>query len=299
MLIDGMELPVFKASLHNHTTTSDGLFPAEVLARLFRDAGYDIFAVSDHHAANDISGIRIPGLTVLSGIELHPAGPRNILWHILALGVPADFPGVYPTGRAAVAAAKAVGALVYVAHPADCGLRTEDILELGDIDGIEIYNSGPRMIGRGISDEICDQLLDAGLRPCRVIATDDCHDWTSFALGWTMIAAPENTPAAVFDALRRGRFYATQGPEFHSIEFKDGHFRATFTDAVSAVVIGNRGLGECIRVPRWPMPGAEKPPVSSLDADVSSWPAGSYVRCQITDAGGHMAWTQPCFIEPA
>lgn len=297
MFIDGKELPVFKASLHNHSTSSDGLLPVADLARLYRDAGFDVFAISDHGVANDVSGIDIPGMTVLSGIELHPAGPRGILWHILALGVPGDFPGTgHKDGKAAADAAREVGAVIYVPHPCWTGLHTEEILELGPVQGIEIYNSGSRLLGRGLSDEIWDQMLDAGCRPCQAIATDDCHLWDSFALGWTMIAAPDRSPAALYDALRNGRCYASEGPEFHSIQLSDGHFSATFTEAVSAVVVSNRGLGYCARMPGAPIPGFEPPPVTSLDVDVSHWPKGNYVRCQIADAKGRRAWSQPYFL---
>ena len=296
MLYNGIEYPVFRASLHNHTTSSDGRFTVAELAGLFHDAGYDVFAVSDHRVPNDVSNINIPGLTVISGIELHPMGPRGILWHILALDVPKDFKGIYDTGKEAVDAAKAVGALVYAAHPRWCGLHVEEILELGELNGIEIDNSGCRLIGRAVNDEIWDELLDAGARPCHALATDDCHDWNCFAQGWTMIAAEENTHDCIMDALRKGRFYATQGPDFHSIEFRDGHFRATFSEAVSAVVVGSRDLGVCGAMPRWPMPGCERAPATSIEADVSSWPKGSWLRCQICDANHHYAWTQPFFV---
>ena len=169
-------------------------------------------------------------------------------------------------------------------------------MELGDIDGIEIHNSGCRLIGRAVSDEIWDELLDAGMRPCNALATDDCHEWNSFAQGWTMIAAEDNSEKCIMDALRCGRFYATQGPDFHCIEFHDGHFHATFSEAISAVVVGNRGLGVCGKMPRWPMPGCEGKPATSIEVDVSSWPKGSYLRCQICDCKGHFAWTQPFFV---
>ena len=296
MLYNGIEYPVFRASLHNHSTSSDGFFTVQQHAGFFRDAGYDVFAISDPRVANDVSSINIPGLTVISGIELHPMGPRGILWHILALGVPKDFKGIYDTGKEAVDAAKAVGALVYAAHPRWCGLHVEEILELGELNGIEVFNSGCRLIGRAANDEIWDELLDAGARPCNALATDDCHGWTEFGLGWTMIAAEENTYDCIMDALRRGRFYATQGPDFHSIEFRDGHFRATFSEAVSAVVIGSRDLGVCGKMPRWPMPGNEGAPATSIEADVSAWPKGSWLRCKICDAKHHCAWTQPFFV---
>lgn len=296
MIIDGKEYPVFKASLHNHTVGSDGSYTIEALAKYYQIAGYDIFAVSDHRVANDVTGIHIPGITVLSGIELHPMGPRGILWHILALGVPGDFPGIYETGKEAVDAAKAVGALVYVAHPAWCGLHVEEILELGELQGLEIHNSGCRLIGRSVSDEIWDQMLEAGCRPCYGLATDDCHGFGEFAQGWTMIAATENAPDAIYDALRNGRFYASTGPDIYSLELKDGHFRATFSECVSAIVVSNGDNGAIGRTPRWPIPGSEKPLATSIDIDVSNWRKGSYLRLQITDAKGRMAWAQPYYI---
>ena len=297
MYIDGKNLPVFRASLHNHSTSSDGTFTIPQLATHYRDAGYDVFSISDHDVSNDITGIEIPGITILSGVELHPLGPRGILWHILALGVPGDFKAKgYSSGSEAVKAAKDVGALVYCAHPAWCGLHTEEILELGTIDGIEIFNAGARLCKRATSDEIWDELLQAENRPCRALGVDDCHDWTAFALGWTMIAAENRSPEAIYDALRNGRFYATEGPEFHSIEFKGGHFRATFSPAETAVLVSNFAQGYCAASPGFPMIGCKGKTITEIDVDVSAFSKGSYIRCQISSPDGYQAWTQPYFI---
>ena len=296
MIIDGIETVALKANLHTHSTTSDGYFTPQCVAELYRSAGYDVLALTDHWTPNDVSTVKVPGLTLVSGIELHPWGPEQKMWHILALGTPKDFCGQYETGQDAVRAAKAVGALVYCAHPYWVGNFCHEVMALGDIDGLEVFNTGCRLIGKQYNMQIWDELLDAGMRPCQVLANDDFHGWIEFGGGWNMICALERSEAGVLDALRAGRYYCTQGPEFSLIECRDGHFRAEFTEAVSAFVISNRNQGQCVRTPRAPVPGVETPLVTSLDVDVSGYAPGSYVRCQITDAKGHMAWTQPYFL---
>ena len=51
----------YKANLHTHTTTSDGLqSPAEV-AEAYRKAGYHVLVLSDHYKTNDVSGLSRKG----------------------------------------------------------------------------------------------------------------------------------------------------------------------------------------------------------------------------------------------
>ena len=90
MNFQGQDLPVFKANLHTHTTLSDGKFSAAEVVTLYREAGYDVLAFTDHWKTNPVSSYEAQGMTLLSGMELHPGGPRNITWHFLALGLPED-----------------------------------------------------------------------------------------------------------------------------------------------------------------------------------------------------------------
>ncbi|MBE6356926.1 MAG: PHP domain-containing protein [Lentisphaerae bacterium] len=303
MILNGKETPVFKVNLHSHSTTSDGMHDPAELCCLYSLGGYDAIALTDHRKTNKVSELRTTlkekfdcDITLISGIELHPMGPRNIPWHILVLGVPEDFPGEYATGFEAAQAARNAGALLYAAHPYWCGLTSADIAELGEITGTEVYNSSCRHIGKEYNMNTWDELLDAGNRPGWALAVDDCHSPATFGMGWTMIAAKENTPDALLDALRKGEFYSTEGPEFSRIEVKDGRFIAEFSPAVSAVLVSNRSTGYCETVPRWPLPGSEKGPVTSIDVDLSRFSNSSYIRCQIKDPNGKMAWSMPYFF---
>lgn len=303
MILNGRETQVFKTNLHTHTTMSDGLHTPDEMCALYYMAGYDALALTDHHTTNKVSELHQIlkekhdfDMTLISGIELHPAGPRGISWHILALGVPEDFPGRYKSGFEAAQAARDAGALVFAAHPYWCGLTSAEIAELGPIMGTEVYNSSCRYIGKEYNMLAWDELLDAGNRPGWALAVDDCHSPGTFAMGWTMIAAKENTPEALLEALRNGEFYSTEGPEFSRIEVKDGKFYAEFSPAVSAVLVGKRSSGHCETVPRWPLPGNEKGVVTSMEVDLSHFKPGSYIRCQIKDADGKMAWSMPYFL---
>lgn len=303
IILNGKESNIYKVNLHTHTNLSDGLHSPMELCRLYSLAGYDALALTDHRKTNQISELQTTlkekmslDLQLISGIELHPASPKGS-WHILALGVPEGFPGEYATGSEAAQAARDAGALVFAAHPYWCGFTAQDIIdELGEITGTEVYNASCRFIGKEYGMNIWDDLLDSGSRPGFALAVDDCHNPAHFGMGWTMIAAENPTQDALLSALRKGDFYATQGPEFTRIEFTDKHFIAEFTPAVSACVVSNRNSGRCAASPNWPLPGHDKGEITSVDIDFSMMPEGHYFRLQIRDASGKMAWTMPYFI---
>ena len=144
----GKELPVFKANLHTHTKNSDGGYTAEEVIELYSGKGYDILAFTDHRKPNKVSAYDGKGMTLISGIELHPEGPRGIKWHLLALNVPEDFPGEYKTADDAITAVLVAGGIVFCAHPHWCGLTSQDVLHLPGLSGIEVYNTSCRFIGK-------------------------------------------------------------------------------------------------------------------------------------------------------
>ena len=304
MFLNGKERNLYKVNCHTHSTTSDGLFTPETIARLYNRTGYDAIFLTDHRQTNKISEIQtvikekyLANITVISGIELHPDGPLGKKWHILALGVPEGFPGEYSTGFEAAQAVRDVNGLVFAAHPYWCGITSKEILdELGPINGTEVFNASCRYIGREYNMNTWDELLDAGCRPGLALAVDDCHTPADFGIGWIMVAADELTPQGIIEGIRKGDFYSTEGPEFNRIEIKDGHFIAEFSPATTAVLISNRSCGRCQTSPKWPMPGNERGVVTSLDIDISDIPKGNYIRCQIKDAQGKMAWTMPYFL---
>ena len=200
----GRELSVFKASLHNHTTTSDGKKKPQELIALYADAGYDVMVLTDHMKTNNIAALDPHGMNIISGIELFANGPREITWHVLAIGVPEDFPGEKYDVQEAIDKIKGCGGLAFCAHPFWSGLTSAEILKYHGFSGTEVTNTSCRYIGRESSEECWSELIEAGM-VMGALAVDDIHGMAEFNRNWTMIAAEKNTPEAIKDALKKGQ----------------------------------------------------------------------------------------------
>lgn len=294
MMFFGRELHEYKASLHTHSTTSDGRFRPEEVIQLYADAGYDVLAFTDHKKANPVSSYEARGMTLISGMELHPKGPREILWHILGLGVPENF--IYPepeNGQQAVDAVLSAGGIAFCAHPYWCGFTSADVAQLKGILGIEVYNTSTRYIGKEYNMQCWDELLDAGFR-YTALAVDDMHSSRDLFKGFTVILAEDKSPEALLAALKKGDFYASQGPRFTRISNENGILSADFTPVTAVIGVTRRCRGVCIGVEDAEGPGSGKKEITHLEIDLSNFP-NSYIRIQLRDAAGRMAWSNPIF----
>ena len=94
----------YRGNLHGHSTFSDGHDSPEEVIRLYRQAGYDFTCLSEHYWSSkrfcaqfiiDMQGHNSDDFVTILSAELHCHGKRydrDGLWHILANGLPADFP---------------------------------------------------------------------------------------------------------------------------------------------------------------------------------------------------------------
>ena len=89
----------YRGNLHTHSDRSDGVLPPAEVCRRYRDEGYDFIALTDHfvglygYPVTDTAPYRGGGFTTLPGAELHSGAMANgELWHLVAVGLPADFP---------------------------------------------------------------------------------------------------------------------------------------------------------------------------------------------------------------
>lgn len=288
----GRELSVFKANLHTHSKNSDGGFTPEELICLYAGEKYDVLAFTDHRKTNKVASYDGKGMTLLSGIELHPAGPREILWHLLALNVPEDFPGTFEKAQDAIDAVNAAGGIVFCAHPHWCGLTSADVLTLHGLCGIEVSNTSCRFIGKENNEQCWDELISAGFVK-GALAVDDTHGSHDLFRNWTMICAENNSTAALLDALKNGFYYASQGPVFHRLEWNGNVLEAEFSEADEVVLIGKNSKGICITAPDHPLHG-DRISVTSFKKELPE----NYgpVRCRIRDKEGNYAWSAPLII---
>ena len=282
MQIDLFGKQRLKINLHTHTTLSDGKkSPDEVLAR-YREEGYDAVALTDHWYYGK-SG-EFDGMTILSGGEYNIGGSdcRNGVFHIVGFGMTRE-PSVTlsMTAQQLIDAIHDAGGLVDLAHPAWSLNTLEQILPLAHVDVTEIYNtvSGLGMSRRADSSLIVDMLASAG-RVYPLIAADDAHYYTGDeCVSWIMAEAEVNSRESILDAIRNGRFSATQGPEIHMTQEND-EFVVRCTPASEIVFFSNlvwtprAFTGDGITEARYKPRNGE-----------------CFLRAEVKDKNGKRAWT--------
>ncbi len=282
----------YRGNLHTHSTLSDGALPPEAVCAHYREAGYDFLALTDHFRQRygfpvaDTRAFRTNRFTTIPGAELHaPANSQGEIWHILAVGLPEDFPatGEAETGPDLASRAVEAGAFVAIAHPQWSSLTIDDGRALPMAHAVEIYNHVCALeCARGDGASFLDALLSEG-RDLTAIATDDAHFRQDDACGgWVMVKADANEPAALLDALKAGSFYSSQGPLIHSAEISGGALHIECSPVVDMAVLG-RG-SRVAHVHGRQMTRAELP----LDRFTGDW-----FRLVVTDASRRSAWSNP------
>lgn len=213
-----------KGNLHTHTTASDGMASIQESIRLYREAGYDFMAITDHH--KHYPGGEEDGFVILPAVELHNnsfAQPR-VCYHITGIGLeqPVELPPNSPP-QEMIRQIHAAGGFATLAHPAWSLMTQEEVAALEGFDAIEIYNGvSDAYSGRGDSSVYLDVLAARG-RLTRLTAVDDTHYYKEDLFrGFVRVKTRENTQAAILQALYDNAFYASQGPELHQITLEDG-----------------------------------------------------------------------------
>jgi hypothetical protein len=273
-----------KINLHMHTTESDGQKTPEEVCRIYRDAGYDAVAITDHWKVGQSSTFE--GMTVLPGVEYNTPGcncSKN-LFHILGIGMDTPPKGVERatcTPQGIIDAIRAVGGLVVLAHPAWSLNTPEMILPLEGVDATEIYNtiSGVHMSRRADSSLIVDMLACRG-RFYPLLAADDAHYYDSDGpVSYIMAEAEDNSTASIASAVREGRFFATQGPEIHL--WRDGDTMVVRCSPCREVIF-HSNMGWSPRV--FVGDGLE-------EARYKIYGEDAFIRAEAVDVYGRRAWT--------
>ena len=269
-----------------HTTLSDGnLSPVEAV-QLYRKNGYDAVALTDHWFFGSGSDAE-DGFTVLSGAEYNIGGNDGGgegVFHIVGVGM-SRAPSVMKSMSAQqlIDRIHEAGGIAILAHPAWSLNTPEQILPLKNVDATEIYNSVSNVheSRRPDSSLIVDMLGCRG-RFYPLVAADDTHYYEEgeACFAWIMVEAADNSRESLVRAIRRGDFYATQGPEVHLIKNEDGSFTVKCSPCEEIYFFSNltwtrrafvgENLTEATYVPR--------------END-------TFVRVQVKDAEGRYAWT--------
>ena len=295
----------YRGNLHCHSTRSDGALSPEEVCRRYKAQGYDFISLTDHfvglydYPITDTRAFQDNAFTTIPGAELHSGAMENgELWHILAVGLPADFaasnsPGFAPvadqeTGPELARRARAAGAFVTIAHPHWSGLSQADARSIDAAHAVEIYNHASAVgCDRGEGMACADLLLSEG-RHLTLVATDDAHFHGPDAFGgWVMVKAETLCPEALLDALKAGAFYSSQGPEFHDIRLNDDTLQVSCS-AVQAIVVQGQGCTTS---------GSYGDSQTSAQLSLFGMAQSPWLRVTIIDRSGKRAWSPP-FANP-
>ena len=185
-----------KINLHTHTTRSDGAKTPEEVAEIYKKAGYDVIAITDHW--NHLDSGRIAGLRILSGAEYNIGGGDGCgnVFHILGIGCESK-PALTETAgpQEIIDEVHRCKGLAVLAHPAWSLNTAQQAARLSGVDATEIYNSvsDAGESSRPYSGDFVDTAACQGLF-YPLIADDDAHFYNGSdeTKAWIMLEAEEN-----------------------------------------------------------------------------------------------------------
>lgn len=289
----------WRGNLHTHSTHSDGHLSPEAVCAIYREAGYDFLALTDHFLERygwplaDTRPFRTADFTTLIGAELHAGQTeRGSLWHLLAVGLPLDFapPAADEDGPGIAQRALKAGAYVAAAHPAWYNLTEQDVLSLGDVHAIETYNgTSDDHNDRADSWYMLDMLLNRGRR-YSACATDDAHFSPrrgDFMLGWTWVKSDSLTPESLLEALKRGHYYSSTGPQLHEVRVIPGEKVIVRCSPVERVFLVGSGA---------PSSYAYGPGLTEAELSLEKFPS-DWGRIIVRDRQGQRAWSNPFWFD--
>ena len=181
--------------------------------------------------------------------------------------------------------------MVAAAHPAWYMLTEDDILSLGPIHAIEIYNGAcEELSDHADSWYIAKRLLMRGKR-YNICATDDAHlklDHGSGIQGWVHVKAETPSPKDLLDALKAGHYYSSTGPQIHDVQIYPGEkvivkcSPATRVFVVGYGAISSRVSGHGLQ---------------EVELSLANFQNSAYGRIIVVDEQGKRAWTNPFWFD--
>ena len=316
----------FKANLHCHTVISDGALTPEEVKKAYSERGYSVVAFTDHDILLDHSDLCDDAFLALNGYELHvpPHLPHTCHMCFIAkdpknLTMVCHAPGYMNWGNMVNYADQIVfdrddyvrenshagicemfrigrenGFFVTYNHPVWSRERYPEYSGYEGMHAMEIFNTGAWREGYPeYNSQVYDDLLCQGKR-IFCIAADDNHnrnphihpDNDSFG-GWVMVRAEHLGYETIMQALEKGDFYASCGPEIYDFYVEDGMVHITTSPVRKIALITGGRFGKSVEAV-----GDDRVTCASFPL-----PKDGYFRMDVVDSHGNHANTNACFLD--
>ena len=318
----------FKASMHAHTSESDGTQAPDEVIDAHHAKRYDILALTDHDADPVMPAFRRGSTWPWKAYGRDPdeLGMQAVEGHEFSLidHVNGYWPGIWTEEqlqdgtyerfgedlRWIVEQIGAHGGLAQINHPGRYDRSLADYLDLfdafhGHLHAIEVFNQGDRCPDdRHRWDLLLTAMRRAGNHyPLWGSSVDDSHRASHIGRNYHVYLLPDNTEAALRDAMATGAYWFVHDPHGASDHRHDNGEAAFWTAAP---------LIERIDVT------ASAIRIDAAQYDTITWITdegrhvhdgdrlalrddhlGVYVRAVLTGHGGAATYTQPIYLDPA
>ena len=293
MFVDLLGKTRIKLALHVNSTRSVGKERPSDLARIYIERGYDAIALTDNwfYGCED----EIEGLKIISGCEYSTGTLEDDYdaYHIVGVGmtsdpdIPSAWKNMKKTAHAKaceiISMIQKANGFAFVAYPAHNQNSADKLLELGEFDGIEIYNSETKYgdVDSGYAGEVVDRLSLYGKNTV-IIAADgvNCYDGEDHRCA-LMVEATDMETKYIIKALKQGKFYSTEGPEIHIEQIGVDKVRV-ICSPVSKIEFFTDNDGSAGKIIRGE---------NLLEADYCIKEGERFVRAEVMDENGLMAWS--------
>ena len=233
---------VYKANMHCHTTVSDGALTPQQIKEKYKSAGYSIVAFTDHDVLENHSYLNDTDFLAINACEMEIVQTsqkleKSKVYHLNLYSQDSDRKHTPPLPEMDyddidsinqyIKARASEGFLVCYNHPYWSLQTYEDYSKLRGLFAMEIYNHNCE-VGDGYCGyhpQVYSEMLRSGGK-IFCLSTDDNHNWVDDSFGgYIMINAASLQYSDIIDALERGDFYSSQGPEIHEISILEKKLR--------------------------------------------------------------------------
>jgi len=274
-----------KANFHTHAGTGPntcGAYEIDDVVRLYKEAGYDVLAITNHDCMIDVGEYQSKyDILLFNGFEY--SQDRHMLC------IDADRT-VFGNHQDVLDEVGSMGGFSILCHPNWIVKEYwpwEEISKLSGYTGIEVYNSVIfRLNGTGLAADTWDYLLSRGSLVWG-FADDDFHRWFDLARSWNVVYAPARTREDVKAAIIGGCFYATTGLVLNSFSLEDG------------VIALSAGLWDSyVKDNEYRFIGKDGQILDIQHGESGKYRIKgdeTYIRVQVVSEHGAMLWTQPVY----
>ena len=275
-----------------HVQAGKGLTRGDVAAE-YLEHGYDAIAITENWEYTPEG--ELENIMLLSGCEYSVGGlgEGEEAYHILGIGmtsdpeIPAAWQNMKKTARAKaqeiIRMIQKRNGIAVLAYPAHNGNTAEKLIELEGFDALEIFNSETEYanVRDGYCGKLADRLSGLGVSPVLIASNGvNCYEDEKYICA-LMVEATQMDSEHILRAIRRGDFYATEGPEIHVERRGADRLRVICSPANKIEFFSDMGQTS----------GKTVEGENIVEADYFIKEGERFVRAEITDENGLRAWS--------